>query len=298
MSLLTLADGRRTWLAYAGLIILLSALTFGSLANLLLDTHEDEIFRDHVKADGLAYFFQPAADKEFNAPGRPITEIVRYFGYLVWGNDPGAFHLYCVAMHALASLLLAFAARQLGAPLALSFLGGLLFLLNVSHFRGVHYISGLDYPLAQVWSLGAVICYLRYRSARHLAWFLATGICLVLGTASHQAAIMVLPFLLYGSWAQGDDLKKALRPLVPLGLVLWLVLYLLLQITDREGATTWVSLRLLLGDSPLTTLPAMGRVMLWLSGRLFSTAPWLPLTVYELAPWEIFFGGLVLPMRK
>lgn len=290
----SLADDRRTWLVYIALIGLLTALTFGSLVDLLLDTHEDEIFRDHLKADGLGYFFKSAAAKEFNSPGRPITEIARYLGYLVWGNDPGAFHLYCAAVHALASLLLALAARSLGAPLGISLLGGLLFLLNVSHFRGVHYISGLDYPLAQVWSLGALICFARYMTARASVWLWATGVCLVLGTASHQAAVMALPFLLYWSWSRGERFGAALRPLIPVGLVLLLEVYLLLQITDREGATTWVSLRQLAADSLTTTIPAMVRVLLWLTGRLFSTAHWFPLTVYEQQNWEIYFGGLVL----
>ena len=62
---------------------------------------------------------------------------------------------------------LALAARSLGAPLGISLLGGLLFLMNVSHFRGVHYISGLDYPLAQVWSLGALLFFACYEVERH-----------------------------------------------------------------------------------------------------------------------------------
>ena len=288
-----LPDDRRIWTAYAALIALLTVLTFGSLGDLLLDTHEDEIFRDHELADGLGYFFQSAAEKEFNSPGRPATEIARYLGYLIWGNDPGAFHLYCAGVHALASLLLAVAARSLGATLGVSLLGGLLFLLNVGHFRGVHYISGLDYPLAQVGSVAAAICYARYARERRTLWLVACGVCLVLGTASHQAAVMVLPFLWYWSWAQGRDAAAALKPLVPLGLILLLEVYLLLQITDREGATTWVSLRQLATDSPIATIPAMGRVLLWLAGRLFTTAHWLPLTVYEQQGWEIYFGGLV-----
>ena len=57
-----LPDDRRIWTAYAALIALLTVLTFGSLGDLLLDTHEDEIFRDHELADGLGYFFQSAAE--------------------------------------------------------------------------------------------------------------------------------------------------------------------------------------------------------------------------------------------
>ena len=290
----SLPDDCRTWSVYIALVALVTALTFGSLSDLLLDTHEDEIFRDHLAADGLSYFFKSAAEKEFNSPGRPITEIARYLGFLVWGNDPGLFHLYCAAVHAVASLLLALAARCLGAPLGLSLLGGLLFLLNVSHFRGVHYISGLDYPLAQVFCLGAVISYARYVAGRLAHWLWAMGGCLVLATASHQAAVMVVPFLLYYTWSRQGRFMVALGPLIPIGLVLLFEVYLLLQITDREGATTWVSLRQLGSSSLWASLAAMARVMCWLTGRLFSTAHWLPLTVYEQQDWEIYFGGLVL----
>ncbi len=294
MTLFHIADNTRTWSAYIILMALLSAFAFGSLIELPLDTHEDEIFRDHLAADGPLYFFQAAEQKEFSAPGRPLTELFRWFGYLLWGNDVGLFHLYCAAVHTLASLLLALTARRLGAPLDLSLLGGLLFLLNVSHFRGVHYISGLDYPLAQVWSLVAVVAYVRFLSARQWVWLLATGTCLVLGTASHQAAVMVLPFLFYWSWARGETLREMLPPLVVLGCVLLLEIYLLLQITDIDGATTSLSLRQLLISSPLTTIPAMGRVLLWLVGRLFTTAHWIFFPLYQQQSWELYFGGLTL----
>ena len=57
-------------------------LTFGSLDDLLLDTHEDEILCHNELADGLRYFFQSVAEKEFYSLGRPATEIVRYLSFL------------------------------------------------------------------------------------------------------------------------------------------------------------------------------------------------------------------------
>ncbi len=46
-------------MTYAALIALLTVLTFSSLADLLLDTHEDEIYHDHLAAENLGYFFSP-----------------------------------------------------------------------------------------------------------------------------------------------------------------------------------------------------------------------------------------------
>ena len=77
-----LPDDRRIWIACAALIALPTMLTFGSLNDLLLDTHEDEILCHHELADGLRYFFQSVAEKEFYSLGRPATEIVRYLSFL------------------------------------------------------------------------------------------------------------------------------------------------------------------------------------------------------------------------
>lgn len=77
-----LPDDRRIWIACAALIALPTMLTFGSLNGLLLNTHEDEILCHHELADGLRYFFQSVAEKEFYSLGRPATEIVRYLSFL------------------------------------------------------------------------------------------------------------------------------------------------------------------------------------------------------------------------
>ena len=56
------------------------------------------------------------------------------------------------------------------------------------------------------------------RAARRALWRAACGVCLVLGTASHQAAVMVVPFLWYWSWGRGRDCRtpkgrqRLLRP--------------------------------------------------------------------------------------
>ena len=77
-----LHDDRRIWAACAALIALPKMLTFGSLDDLLLDTHEDEILCRHELADGLRYFFQSVAEKEFYSLGRPATEIVRCLSFV------------------------------------------------------------------------------------------------------------------------------------------------------------------------------------------------------------------------
>jgi hypothetical protein len=97
----------RTWLAYIALVALLTALCFSGVADLGLDTHDADTFRDHERiAQDFSFFFSP--DKE-QASGRPLAEAVKYLAYLAWGNDPGIFHLLVVFFHALASLRLVMA---------------------------------------------------------------------------------------------------------------------------------------------------------------------------------------------
>ena len=77
-----------------------------------------------------------------------------------------------MGFHTLASLLLALMFRRMGLNLELAFLGGLLFLVDVSHFHSVHHISALDFALGLVWGVLAVIFYLRYlaTSQRNIGW--------------------------------------------------------------------------------------------------------------------------------
>jgi hypothetical protein len=127
------AATRRTWLVYAALVAVLAALCFASAADLLLDTHDDDTFRDHERiARDFAFFFSAEKDQP---TARPTVELLKYLAFLVWGNDPVIFHLLVIFFHVLASLLLAWTAHRLGAPLELSLVGGLLFLLKSPIFR-------------------------------------------------------------------------------------------------------------------------------------------------------------------
>ena len=107
-----------------------------------MNTHDDQTFRDNVAlSKDFTYFFAPPEEKQLGS-GRPAAELAKWLGYVVWGNDLGWFHLYVVAVHTVATLILARVAWRMGMGLYLSFTGGVLFLINVAHFRAVHWISG------------------------------------------------------------------------------------------------------------------------------------------------------------
>ena len=286
-----LKDSRRLWVVYAALLATLAGIYFGGLRHHLLDTHDADTFRDNLAiSQDFSYFF--SSDKA-QGSGRPLAELLKWLTYLVWGNDPGWFHLLVVALHTAASGPLAWTGHRLRLGLGLSLAGGLLFMVNTAHFRAVHHISALDYPLAQLCALGAVLCYLSYLQTRRRLWLVGSGARLLLGLASHLASLVVLPLCLFLSWQRRQSLKATLLPLLPVVAVLAPAVAALLAV--HSGTT---STRLALDsygqESFLSLLGGMGRGYLWLVGRLLSTAHWVPLPVYRQQSWELFLGLVVL----
>ena len=127
------------WLPFVIAIAACGWIYFGSLRDHLLDTHDAETFRDNVAiSEDFTFFFSTAKEQP---SGRPAAELVKWFAFLVFGNDPGWFHLLTVALHGGAAVLLALWVRQLGESLEFSWCSGLLFFVNVAHFQAVQHIS-------------------------------------------------------------------------------------------------------------------------------------------------------------
>ena len=283
--------GQLLWPGYACLVGLLSTLYFGSLKEQLLNTDDHEAFQDHIAIEeDFTYFF--SAHKQ-QPSGRPLAELVKFGAYLVWGNDPGFFHLLVVACHSLVAILVARLARSLGLSLKLSLLGGLLFLVNVAHFQAVYWIQAIEYPLALICGLGALLCYLRYLSTRKIRWIWGLYGGLLTGLSAHVAVAFVWPFCLYWSWLKNYSLRTTLRHLLPLLFLIVLVLALLVSITRRESHT-WEALGFFAEDDLFILLSGMGRLLLWMLGRMLTTAHWLPVRLSEQQPWELWVGVAVL----
>ncbi len=210
--LLPALNGRRIWWGYSGLIILISWVYFGSLSELKLEVDDARTFRDNVAvAQDFAYLFSP--DKEVGS-GRLNSDFFRFVAYLLVGNQPGPMHLVVVAVHTLASLLLARVAFRLGLPLPVSLLSGLLFLANVAQFRAVHWIAALDYPLALVWGCLTLLAYVLPRPAPSPQAGAGLYLCLLLSLLTHLVIALVLPFFVYLLWRQGQPLRDSLKHFV------------------------------------------------------------------------------------
>ena len=279
------------WPGYILLICLLSALCFGSLKDHLLDVHDHETFHDNIAmGEDFSFFFSPEKQQP---TGRPAADLVKYFAYKMGGNDPGFFHLLVVAVHTVAALLLASLSWRLGMGLRLSLVGGLLFLFNVAHFQAVHHISALDYPLALVLGLGALHCYLTWMSTRRWRWLLAFYLGSVISISALAVMVFLWPFCLYLSWSRGQELKTAVRPLLPLLALMAMELFLIVAITPGE-TNAGRAIGLYLEKDAADHISSMGKVLLWFSSRLVTTAHWLLVPLYELQPWELYAGAGVL----
>ncbi len=284
-------SGRIIWTGYACLVALLSALYFGSLKDHLLSMDDHEAFGDNIAiGEDFSYFF--SAQKQ-QPSGRPVAELVKFGAYLVWGNDPGFFHLLVVACHALVAIFVARLAWGLGLSLRSSLLGGLLFLVNVAHFQAVHWIQAIEYPLALIGGLGALLCYLSYLSTRKIPYLLGFYGGVLISILALSAMAFLWPFCLYLAWLRSCRLKTAARHLLPLLFLIALELAFIVAITPRENST-WRAFSHYLENDLFIYVSGMGSLLLWMLSRMITTAHWLPVRLYEQQPWELWVGVAVL----
>ncbi len=197
-----------------------------------------------------------------------------------------------VFFHTLASLLLAWAAHRLGAPVEVGLTSGLLFLVNVAHFQAVYWISALDYPSALICSLGAILCYVRYDQRGMSLLLFGFHALLLLGVLAHPSAASTWFFCLYWSWRRGSSPKAIGRRLLPFAVLLVAAALLVFNMSHRTIAT-WRLLDIHTLEMA-EVLFGMLRVMLWFLSRLVTTAHWIFLPVYRLQSWELAVSALVL----
>ena len=291
MSILSfLQDRRLLWPGYILVMCLLSAVCFGSVKDLLLGAHDQDTFLDNIDIDrDPSHFF--SLEKR-HLSGRPFAELVKYAAYQIGGNSPAFFHLFVVALHALAAVVLAGVSWQFGMSSRSSLVGGVLFLVNVSHFQAVHHISALDYPLAMVCGLSAMLFYERYLRTPGWGWLAGTHASLICGLMAHLAMAVALPFIVYWTWFKRKNLNTASRALFPLGILAAVALAFLYSIPSSNTGT-WKSVGIHTGDDPLGFLSNMLRLLLLFLGRLITTAHWIFAPLHHWQPWEPYAGALV-----
>ncbi|MCZ6635540.1 MAG: hypothetical protein O7G87_19230, partial [bacterium] len=78
--------------------------------------------------------------------------------------------------------------------LELSFLSGLLFLINTAHFRAVHWMTITNYVLALIFSLMLLIFYTRFLDTEKKSNLVLSILLLALAIFSNTSAVSITPF--------------------------------------------------------------------------------------------------------
>ncbi len=281
---------------YGAAISLLAAVYFGSLGDHLLETHDEETFRDNaVIAVDFSFFF--SLEKE-QAAGRFTGEFAKWLISLFAGEDPRLFHFTNVAVHALVSFVLLFAYRSTGFSPAISALGGLLFLVNVAHFQAVHWITQLDYLLGLLCALLAILFFTRFLDTGRHGWIAPALLSALLAIGAHAGLFVLFPVALY--WAARGRFTglQILKWLLGIGSASAGIVVFILSKTARD-TPAWDVVRTLGSVGNFAVLAqSLENLGLYLS-RLLTTAHWILVPLYESHPWEPYLGlafGLLLAL--
>ncbi len=271
------------YIAFAVVIGFLTLATFGSLSEHVFEDDDREYLADasEILADPGRLFSVDRINR-----GRPVIDLVFLAGFRLWGHNPSAYHTFLVALHLVSSLLLAFTLRRLGTDLDLSLLSALLFLMNVAHFRAIHWISSLAYPLALIFGLGIIICYSRFLKSSQKRWLVVAAIWMALAVWTHAATVPIALFCTFITWRRRRSIGQAVIsswPLTAAALAALLIAYMI----DPHSAQVSV-----VKASP--DLLRILKYLLWYWSRLATTAHWLPGGLsHKVAAWELAVGFLI-----
>jgi tetratricopeptide (TPR) repeat protein len=265
--------------------IALSWVALSGVADLPIDTDDAGYLENssRISAD-----FLQILSPDLELAGRPATQLIFYLGFKLWGEDIRRFHLLLVGFHLLATALLVAAARRTGLHLGVALAAGAFFLLHAGHFRAVHWVSALAYPLALSGSLTAILCFQEHLRCHSRWWLAAAYAAALFGAFSHIAATAVLPACYLLALQQRQTARSSAKTLLPLAVVIagsiWWLLRFFHDSPQVAQATEGLSATQALSYFPL------------LVGRLVSTGHWFFVPTHFFHGWEPYFGLPVLAL--
>ena len=284
-----LQENYRTWFAFAFLMVLVSGAMYGSTPELLQDTDDGDYFLEaEIAAQDLSHLF--SSDRRPSAMGRPVIDVVFLIDYVLWGTELSYYHYQVVFAHFIASLLLTFIFCRFGASLELSFLGALLFLCHVSHFRAVHWIASIGYPLSLIFALLTVLVYLHGLKSDRSIWFGVSALGLCLAILTHPASASVFLFCVYVGWQHTRSVSKTALTIWPLILAAVFCVALSYFVYPKAAQTEAV-------DTPIV-IDRVFETFCWYLSRLITAPHWVFVNfrdkpfVWELAVGALGYGAL------
>jgi len=136
-----------------------------------------------------SWWFQNPAQLPQSAYYRPLQDTWFAANALVFGNHPAAWHLVKIILHAIAVVLCFRVAQLLTGDVAVGLLTAAIFGLMPANAESVLWVSGISKPLATMFELGALCCFIN----RQPGWSRGLLFALMLyaaATFSHETAIL------------------------------------------------------------------------------------------------------------
>ena len=184
-----------------------------------------------------------------------------------------------LALHILASLLLAFTGFRFGTgPLAAA-LGGFFFLINVAHFDVLYTGSSFAHPLALLGLLSALLFLKPYIDSGNWYWLLPCSVCLLASIILLPLTALMMPVGLYLLMARAPLAKS-----LDIRLVLISSLALVVAV-----AFVWSRF----GEFPVVTPLSAAELQIWIWSRLLTTAHWAFMPLFVPPRFELFVGLLI-----
>ncbi|MFH1682013.1 MAG: tetratricopeptide repeat protein [Candidatus Eisenbacteria bacterium] len=211
----------RNWLLYGCLLVILSVWAFGDLRhhNWAFDD-EDYIENARIAQTRFIHILSP--EKAWAA--RPVVHFYFWAAYPIFGDDPGYYHLANAALHTLVAFSCALLFHGLGGGFAASTVAGVLFLVNVAHFRAVYWISGVGLLLGTLFGLVSALCLLGFLNRGKPIDKWASLFFFTAAVFAHEAAVVFLGLLGILIWrSRGRKGLKLLAPYLPVAFALWAV---------------------------------------------------------------------------
>jgi tetratricopeptide (TPR) repeat protein len=152
---------------------------------------------------------------------RPLAKAWSIVGLEVFGENPFAFKLTSLLLHAVVCVLVLLMVYSVTSRPLMSGVAAVLFAVNPIHIEAVVWVYSVSYLLLTAFSLLTVIFYNRGKMALAFGTYCAALL-------SHELGVLLLPTLLLHSWLLGN--KRRLSEYVPLiPFAIALVLYLALR---------------------------------------------------------------------
>lgn len=126
---------------------------------------------------------------------RPLVMVSYSLNYAWGGADVTSYHVVNIGLHAACTVLVVLLLWQLSANPTASILGGLVFAFHPIHTEAVNYITARSSVLSTLWSLLAVILFIRFRRTGRVSALVGALAAFAAAVLSKETAIVV-PLLL------------------------------------------------------------------------------------------------------